>query len=415
MRSLPLLFVFVPTLTFAQTPAPIAARPEPTGTVTGHVYCSDTNQPARFAHVSLEAIPDPTPQPAPPKDDTKRPSAKTDTSVDTELDGSFRLRNLKPGNYYVVVEKQGYIKPRDMFTAKQMTDKDPQLRALIDAALPRVKVEANHTETAEVRLERGAAISGTVLYDDGTPAAELSVRLLHKDPTGKWVPLNNTSYRTFTTTDDRGQFRIPSLLGDEYLLETDLSLNEYKTSRSTNGPGGNEFEFVMQSQRFMLPFYGSGVTRQADAAGIKLRGGQELTGQDMLLPISKLHQLTGHVAAGPDSHFVNAASVALLYAADKKELASAKVLREDGLFHFEFVPPGEYILRVSNARDVVWEPARPEPGAPASPLPPEDKERVVHAYGSADLPLKLEGEQLGITATVPPSTKPDTKPSEATP
>ena len=296
-----------------------------------------------------------------------------------------------------------------------MTDTNPQLRALIDAALPRVKVEADHTETAEVRLERGAAISGTILYDDGTPAAELSVKLLHKDPTGKWVPLNNTSYRTFTTTDDRGQFRIPSLLGDEYLLETDLVLSDYKTSHSSGGPGGEEFEFVMQNTISMIPYFGSGLTKQADATSIKLRAGRELTGQDMLLPISKLHHLTGHVAAGPDSHFVNAADVALLTADDQKQFTTAKVLRDDGLFHFDFVPPGDYILRITNARDVTWEPGRPQPGAPASPFPPADKERILHAYGSVDIPLKLEGEQLGITATVPPGTKPDPKPADGTP
>ena len=48
------------------------------------------------------------------------------------------------------------------------------MRALIAAALHPVTVEGGHTEQAEVRLERGAAISGTVLYDDGSPASNSS-------------------------------------------------------------------------------------------------------------------------------------------------------------------------------------------------------------------------------------------------
>jgi hypothetical protein len=86
----------------------------------------------------------------------------------------------------------------------------------------------------------------------------------------------------------------------------------------------------------------------------------------MILPISKLRRLTGHVAAGPTGHLVNAASVELL-TTDKKSIAKSSIDREDGLFHFEFVPEGDYTLRVTNARDVTWEPDIPQPGMMAPP------------------------------------------------
>jgi len=166
--------------------------------------------------------------------------------------------------------------------------------------------------------------------------------------------------------------------------------------------------FMMSSFRAQLPFYGAGVPRQKDAASIKLRAGQELTGQDMTIPVAKLHRITGRVAAGADAHFVNAAKLSLCTRDDGKELETAAISRDDGLFHFEFVPVGDYILKVVNARDVVWEPKKPSPNAPFNPMATQDQERVLQAFGDTSMPLLLDGDMLGVTATVPPDTKPAT-------
>ncbi|WP_158823221.1 collagen binding domain-containing protein [Granulicella sp. S156] len=397
-----------------------ATTPEQTGSVTGHVFCADTNQPARFAKVSLEPIADPpssTPAASPgsassPKPAFKPPAGGSGT-VETTLDGSFTLTKIKPGDYYVVVQKQGYVKPRDMFTQKEIDDPTPAMRALVEQALPRVRVEANQTEHAEVRLDRGAAISGTILYDDGSPAAELSVQLLHKDANGKWVALTSSGNFTpgyETTTDDRGFFRMASLLSGEYMIDATLSLTDSKIT-STQMPGGETMVFNTQTFRFSLPFYGSGTARIADAAAIKVRAGQELPGADMTIPLSKLHKLNGRVIAGRDGHVVNAASLSLVTRDDNKELASSDISREDGLFHFEFVPEGDYILKVSNARDSVWVPATPPHNASLFPQP--DKERVLQAYGDTELPILLSGDMLDAIATVPPDAKPSTTSSSS--
>ena len=53
MRPWPLLFP--PILTLAATPQNNSAKPG-TGTATGHVYCADTNAPARMASVRLKPV-----------------------------------------------------------------------------------------------------------------------------------------------------------------------------------------------------------------------------------------------------------------------------------------------------------------------------------------------------------------------
>ena len=149
------------------------------------------------------------------------------------------------------------------------------------------------------------------------------------------------------------------------------------------------------------PFYGNGTPYIDQAATFTLHGDEERTGQDMTLPISKLHKLTGRVAAEADDHFVNAATVELIATISKKSIASTVVDSADGLFHFEFVPEGDYTLRVTNARDVTGN-SEPLPTARRtlrrSPL---ENERVLKTYGDVDMPLILRGDMTGITATVP--------------
>jgi hypothetical protein len=409
MRTWPLLLLLATPL-IAQT-QPHTTAPESTGSVTGHVFCADTNQPARFAKVSLEALPNATASSA--SSTSTKPSGVPATSVETTLDGSFVLSGVKPGAYYVVVEKEGYVKPRDIFTQKQMDDPSPEMRALVASALPRVTVEGGHTEQAEVRLERGAAISGTVLYDDGSPASGLEVKLLHKDATGKWgqPPREQDLFRD--GTDDRGYFRLAGLLSGEYLLEADLRLIGTRNLSTAPDASGRTMEFAMVDIAFALPYYGSGTPRLSKATSIKVAPGQELTGQDMMIPISKLHKLTGRVAAGTDAHLVNAASVSLVTREGNEQIATAEISRDDGLFHFEFVPEGDYLLRVTNARDVAWETPAPSATGNLLPFPTQDKERVLASYGNVEQPLLLSGDMLDVLVSVPPSTAPSRATSSA--
>jgi protocatechuate 3,4-dioxygenase beta subunit len=388
----------------AQTPLQVPTAPEPTGTVTGKIFCADTNEPARFAKVSLLAVP--AASSAKPHDTGARPLPDTSGAgkVQTTLDGSFTLTHVKPGNYYVLVDKAGYLGPRDLFTSEELTDTSPEMLARRAATIPHVSVEANHTETAEIRLERGASVSGTVLYDDGSPASGLSITLLQKDSKGKWDEQDfNGSLNRYILTDDRGVFRASSLLPGEYIVQAQLTLSSSKT-QNVKLSGGMNVQVDVQSFLYTLPFYGTGTAHLSEAKPFTLLAGQETPGQDMMIPIAKLHKLTGRVAAGRDAHFVNAATVKLVSRDDNKEIATANISREDGLFHFEFVPDGDYTLKITEARDVVWEPAAPTPD---NPFNTQEKERVIATFGDTEEPIILRGDMLGTLATVSPDAVPN--------
>ena len=95
-----------------------APAPEPTGSVSGHVYCADTNQPARLAVVTLQSAPrkigagpakqvDPDAQSVPP-------------TVRTGLDGSFFFPKVKPGTYFLIADYAGYLSPIAKLSPEEM-------------------------------------------------------------------------------------------------------------------------------------------------------------------------------------------------------------------------------------------------------------------------------------------------------
>jgi hypothetical protein len=147
-----------------------------------------------------------------------------------------------------------------------------------------------------------------------------------------------------------------------------------------------------------LAFYSGSATRRADATPFKLTANEEHSGEDITIPIAKLHTITGEVVAEHDGHVLNQGNVKLLDPDDKSEVESSKVERADGKFHLFFVPEGNYIFHVDNAADVTYEDVPYPPGT----LPPTHEEaHTIHAYGTADQPLNLHDDAPTIVLSVP--------------
>ena len=135
--------LLLPVVTLAS-----AAQNNPTaksggGTLTGHVYCADTNAPARMATVQLKPVKDVEARSgAHPHSTSDEPASGV---VQTTLDGSFAIPNVVPGSYYVVVTAAGYLLPRDHNEDDEDTDdaepKPPAGQPPI--VIPKVAVEAD--------------------------------------------------------------------------------------------------------------------------------------------------------------------------------------------------------------------------------------------------------------------------------
>ena len=358
------------------------------GTVTGHVICADTNGPARIAHVVLQPVVDI----APASKTGDRPRQISAAVTATLLDGSFTVPNIAPGDYYVFVEKLGYLSPFAQLSREDLNHPKPETAGLIAKLLTPVSVAANRTSTVEVRIYKGSAISGTIRFDDGAPDANTGVSVLTKDKTGKWVPfLTNLVAGPFggTTTDDQGHYRISGLPAGEYLLQTTLALTDiFVNGLFTENHG------TSNHNRYVLKLYSGDSFRARDAKSIKLNDGDEADSVDITIPLSKLHAISGTVQDANSGHAINAGRVTILYSDDNAELTSVDIDKEDSGFHFYYVPEGEYTLKVTSARDVT----REEIPYPAGTVPPTHTvEKKLRDYDVEPQPFSIHSDITGIT------------------
>ena len=293
--------VILPAVLLCAVLAPAQeSRREPVGSVSGHVLCADTQRPARLAAVRLVRVP----AGGPPAKGTRVPmggGAPMGDAVETGLDGAYTIGNVKPGEYYVVVDKEGYLLPLAQFTADELAAKDEPTRIRVDRAVHTITVRGDNTTVEDVRLERGASVVGRAMYDDGTPAAGLRVKLLQKDAKGRWVEVQNGRYREnfgFIPTDDMGTYRLTGLPAGDYVTEIDLTLSDHETTFLPM-PGNPDGQIEMHSDktRFSLPLYSGDKLRRQTAEAYSLGSGQELTAADVVFPLAKLHKVSGQLLA----------------------------------------------------------------------------------------------------------------------
>ncbi len=387
MKVFRLLAVLVLTsrMLAAQSPVPPeptaqptpAARPLATGTITGHVVLGDSHLPARMAYVTLLPV-------IAAEAGDKKPVASS-ALVQTGLDGFFVMPKVLPGTYYVVAAMLGYATPVPL----SFLDRDDSERASNDvkdalaAVLTPVSVAANRTSTADIVLNRGAVISGTIRFDDGEPYSQAVVSLLRKEKSGKWTEFDTqeTIFGAGARTDDQGDFRLTGLLSGEYLLKTTLALQ----GSQIQNPG--EDATSERDYRWDV-YFGDGV-RPRDAKTITLKDGEVSNGNNIEIRLAKLHSISGAVLNADTGAPINRADVELHNADDDSTCTVTSIAPATGQFHFPYVAEGEYTLKVRDAADVA-------PGARSH------DEKPIRTYDDASQPLIVKGEMNGLTIQAKP-------------
>ncbi len=382
-----LSLLLVTSTALAQAPARTVQELPATsyGTVSGHVYLSENNAPARLSNITLQPV-EVMPE---AKFDRDKPVSLPVTVYQTGIDGGYTLTHVTPGTYYVVVTRPGYLSPFAEFTHAELEHPTPAVQQRIDQFLPTVRVNANATAVLDIRLIRGASVSGAVRFDDGTPYATARVSLKrHED--GKWVSLRSEADQD--RVDATGHWRISGLLPGEYRAQVNLSLDDRRQS-STFGPSNSS----SSRDRYSLTFFSGDTTREREATSVTLADGQDLGNLDITIPVSKLHPLSGAVVDARTGRALNAGRIQLLYADDGKTVTSAQIDAATRTFSMGFVPEGEYRLLIRDAREVRLE---ENTSASADPFGPQPKEIVLREYAPGELPETVHGEIAGITLAV---------------
>jgi hypothetical protein len=327
-------------------PVDAQSTPRPSGRAIGHVYCMDTNGPARLASVTLQPVPA-----RKAKSDTKDNAEAEETpSVMTDMDGAFAIEHVRTGLYYVVADLPGYLNPTSQFTEEELQHPTPEVLDLMEQSFPRIRVEPSQTTDIEVQLQRGAAVSGTIRYDDGSPAIGVTIELMHKDKDGKWRAETPGTVRRMlfgAKTGDRGEYRISGLSAGEVIVKCTMrQVNMMIQPRSYMGPPLS----VVQTDEQSVNVYSGGAFREKDAKPVKLTTGTDITDADIVISLGKMHRVSGLVTSARDGHALNGGTIELLYADDGTKVSEANI-RPDGSFQFVLVPEGDYELATRGAGD----------------------------------------------------------------
>jgi hypothetical protein len=352
-----------------------AKKTDPTkGVVTGIVLCADTGKPARFATVTLSAVPK-----AEKQDAQGSPLPATESTL-TDLDGRFRLEAVEPGHYYAFATLEGYLDPMrglDFLRLGELaSDQAQELDAIKQWKdhLTEVAVRVHRTVDVSLQVERGAEIDGTVIFDDGSPAIGMHFQLFRKTDKNRWTGVGLPLFQDWSipaVSDGHGRFTLTNLSAGEYTV---CALMPSDTENA--------------ALRICL----GNTLRKKDARTIKVQAGEIASGADIEIPLSGLHTVAGTVSALADDHALGRGTVRLLYA-DDREKAREVSLAEDGSFSFQYVVEGKYILAVSGAQDA--EPKAAEPGSVAT----------VSRYADKEIPLAVLTEmtdmQIQLAATPP--------------
>ena len=313
----------------AQQAPLVGTASAPSASVTGTVIFGDTQRPARFVQVDLQAIP-------------SASTANEDRGgrgfggfggggfARTGLDGTFTITNVAPGDYWVLATAPGYVSERTLLQAAVNAG---ATAADLLTRMPTVHVSASGSGSITLTLVRGAALAGKLQWEDGSPATGVDV-IADPGVTPVALPSPLNALRAYSTTravtDDRGAFRLLGLASGDYVVEVQL----HPTVQF--GGGGRGYANVIH-------VYAPGVFRKADAKPLTIKAGDERDDLRMVLDLSKLRTVSGHVNSATAGFNVLSGRVSLVDTTDAT-LQMSGTINAAGDFSVLYVPAGTYTL-----------------------------------------------------------------------
>jgi len=314
---------------------PVKAVPAlPTGRINGTVMCNDTHAPARGARVELIPM--------------SKDLQGQNRTAHTDMTGHFTFAHLSSGEYFAIVSFPGYLNPLD--TVEEPKDNSQEAFDALLRKLGTFTVDADAPLTANLTLVRGAAVSGKVLYSDGTPTVRAPIAIedvkTSKAPMGSRIwNLNQRGQ----TTDDRGRFRLVGLKPGIYRI----AVVAPRLESPANGEEGYESDYDEGNggAGATLRIFAGNTYHRSQAKAFELRGGEETSDIDITIPLTGLHSVQGSVSA-KDGQMLNMGELSLKDTSDNK-LTFAVSLMRDGTYSFGNIPPGTYTLSIDAALGIL--------------------------------------------------------------
>lgn len=316
--------------------APLAARAQ-IGAVEGHVFCNDGNVPARGADVHLIPLDSLLKK---SDDEKKVPLQAQDSS--TDFGGNYVFPSVAAGTYVVYIAKNGYSS--DFPLIRKVLGRfalDDQKKLL--AEFPQVTVGGGMARK-DVVIHRGAAIMGRVTVDTGGIPEPTSVTatMVSSDLLGDVEGMPGQKPIEFSVSgqiDDRGAYRIAGLPAGTYRLQVRLSESYYRVFL-------NDSKIAVKAMRVGtggVTVFAPDALTERNAKLVRVGDGDELSGADITIPLSRLYSIGGIVTQGGEPL---AGAILDIWSQGHKVMDSEATTMPDGGYRYDILPSGTYTIVV---------------------------------------------------------------------
>jgi len=203
----------------------------------------------------------------------------------TDENGNFKFRHVMAGSYYPSVNMPNVFSPQSL---NRFYGTNSGLSfAKLSTYFEKITVDGFAETQVLVSVKRGGAISGRVLYADGSPVVAAKVEVLRTGTESSDEPLVSVNK---TMTDDLGSYRLTELPPGRYLVR----MSEPAVHKDDDGDDDYADRFTYGSE--LKTFFPSALSFKK-AQQIEIDWGLERSGTDITIPDRRLFTLAGAVVS----------------------------------------------------------------------------------------------------------------------
>jgi len=272
------------------------------------------------------------------------------------------------------------------------------------AGVQMVHVSGEGGSSADVTVERGGAVTGHVLWDDGSPAARAMITVVSTKASNQKLPpgfamlgiAGGLGGGVLSFSDDLGQYRVAGLAPGEYVVKATLTIrSNFAMQRGVMNMAGLGADKP-------LVVYAPASFHKSEAKAVTVTAGQEQSAEDVTINLAGTHSVSGRVVSAADGHGLNAGAVELTDGTDS-DLVRGAAVDASGNFTVGLVPAGTYNLTVSGGADT--QPSKNKPSGMVRFTMPE----TVRSYEDGKQSVVVgDTDVVGVNVALQPSktTKP---------
>jgi hypothetical protein len=247
---------------------------------------------------------------------------QTARAATTDAEGKFVFEGVEAGNYFLMVQKQGYVAARQSGIAGRS-----------------IRVTAGQEVSGlEYKVQPQAVITGRVVDDEGEPVQGIPVMVMQRrfmNGKRRWMQSNGG------TTNDLGEFRIFNLPPGKVVVS---AMPNRGRAMAFAGPlVATQFGGEVNEQQYVPTYYPNAFDSE-QATVIETKPGQTISNVDIQLRRGTVFRISGRVIDPESQGGPMRFGVSAMRSDDTMRGGEGASTKPDGTFEIRGVRPGTYTL-----------------------------------------------------------------------